>query len=39
MQPLVQAACDLIQRETQTAGLTYNIEFQDISTIHKLHKM
>ena len=30
MQPLVQAACDLVQRETQTAGLTYDIEFQDI---------
>lgn len=30
MQPLVEAACELIERETQEAGLTYDIEFRDV---------
>ncbi|CAF4150458.1 unnamed protein product, partial [Rotaria sordida] len=30
MQPLVKAAHDLIERVTQEAGLTYDIEFRDI---------
>jgi amidohydrolase len=30
MQPLVEAARELIERETQKAGLTYDIEFRDV---------
>lgn len=30
MQPLVEAAHDLIERETQKVGLSYDIEFRDI---------
>jgi len=30
MEPLVEAAYELIERETQEAGLTYDIEFRDV---------
>ena len=30
MQPLVEAALELIKRETEEAGLTYDVEFRDV---------